>query len=99
MKPTACILSLLALLACAAHAAPAAPPPVDPVTASADLAHFLATLSGAPNSTPAAAGFQWIPCDDDDDCPSGQLCCYPCGIDGCPFVCMTPERNRCPFIP
>jgi hypothetical protein len=45
-------------------------------------------------------GFQWITCSDDDDCPQGQLCCYPCGIDGCDFVCMDPDRRgRCPIIP
>ena len=99
MKSTASVLSLLALLAlvpCAVCVAQTAPVQV---TAPADVAGFLATLSGAQNSTPAAVGFQWTTCIDDDDCPSGQLCCYPCGIDGCPFVCMTPQRGRCPFFP
>lgn len=108
MKRTASILSLLALLAlvpcaqCVAQTMPTAAPPASPVptaTAPADIADFLATLSGAQNSTPAAGGFQWTTCTDHDDCPAGQLCCYPCGIDGCPFVCMTPERGRCPHFP
>jgi hypothetical protein len=38
-------------------------------------------------------------CTTSADCPAGQLCCYPCGIDGCDWICMTPVRNRCPFFP
>ena len=26
-------------------------------------------------------------CTDDGQCAAGLLCCYPCGIDGCDFVC------------
>lgn len=106
MRKAATVLSLLALLAlvpwtpCLAQASsPATPLASSLTTASApvDVATFLATLSdGAPKPM---AGFQWTTCSSHEDCPEGQLCCYPCGIDGCPFVCMTPERGRCPFFP
>ena len=110
MKRTATVLSLLALLAlvpctqCVAQTPPTASS-VAPAAAPADVADFLATLSGGRSSTLDAGvslltpNFQWTTCIDDDDCPEGQLCCYPCGIDGCPFVCMTPQRGRCPFFP
>ena len=101
MRRTASILSLLALLAlvpCTAQTPPPAPPAASSVTpVPMDLTAFLATLSSSPSST--SLNFQWITCTDDDDCPQGQLCCYPCGIDGCPFVCMEPDRRgRCPLI-
>ena len=92
MKRTAALLALLALLIPVLAVAQTPQPAV-----SMDLAEFLATLSGAQNT---ATGFQMIPCDDHSDCPAGQLCCYPCGIDGCPFICMDPDRRgRCPIIP
>jgi len=38
-------------------------------------------------------------CNSDDECPTGQLCCYPCGIDGCQNVCMTPWKGgECPLF-
>jgi hypothetical protein len=88
------LLVLIPCLECAAQTPSATPP---------DLAAFLATLSAGQTSTPVASStlnFQWITCTDDDDCPEGQLCCYPCGIDGCDFMCMNPDRRgRCPIIP
>jgi hypothetical protein len=49
---------------------------------------------------PAQSLAQTIYCTSDDDCPTGQLCCYPCGIDGCQNVCMTPWRGgECPVFP
>ncbi|MCP3136217.1 hypothetical protein [Pyxidicoccus xibeiensis] len=30
-------------------------------------------------------------------CAPGYKCCYPCGVEGCPWQCMA--VNRCPFIP
>jgi hypothetical protein len=33
------------------------------------------------------------------DCPTGQLCCYPCGIEGCTKTCTKPLRGRCPLYP
>lgn len=89
MRRPVALLAFLVLVPCALAAqAPAVP---------MDLADFLTTLSGAQN---AATGFQLIPCNDHDDCPEGQLCCYPCGIDGCDFICMDPDRRgRCPIIP
>lgn len=68
-------------------------------------AEFLATLaddlSTAPGGEvlPPSPTFLSTACSSHDDCPTGQLCCYPCGIPDCEFVCMTPWRNRCPLIP
>lgn len=68
-------------------------------------AEFLATLAGELSTAPGGEAlppsptFRSTPCDSHDDCPAGQLCCYPCGIPDCNFVCMTPWRNRCPLIP
>lgn len=97
MKRSVAVLGLLALLAlipCTGLAQtpqPAAPP--------ADLAEFLATLSSGQNCS-TSLNFQILTCTDDDDCPQGQRCCYPCGIDGCDFICMEPDRRgRCPIIP
>lgn len=57
-------------------------------------ADFLATLADVPSPKLASTT-----CTDHSQCPTGQLCCYPCGIDGCDKICMTPVRGRCPFFP
>jgi hypothetical protein len=69
--------------------------------APASLAEFLETLSNAPAAEvlPPSPGFLTTFCSSNADCPTGQLCCYPCGVEGCDFVCMTPVRGRCPFFP
>src|SRR5262249_18818452 len=39
-------------------------------------------------------------CQVDSDCPTGELCCYPCGMPGCAYQCTAPDPNgRCPLIP
>lgn len=69
-------------------------------------AELLASLAG--DASPAPGGEVLPPsptvrsttCSSHDDCPTGQLCCYPCGIPDCEFVCMTPWRKGiCPLIP
>ena len=81
---------------------PAAAAPGPSVTGAED---FLATLAAGQSAAPDLAGLLPAPtflttCTDDSECPPGQLCCYPCGIDGCDFVCMVPPRpHRCPFFP
>lgn len=68
-------------------------------------AEFLASLAGdlsaAPGgeTLPPSPTFRSTTCSSNADCPTGQLCCYPCGIPDCEWVCMTPWRNRCPPIP
>jgi hypothetical protein len=38
-------------------------------------------------------------CQNDGDCNSGLLCCYPCGIPGCQNQCMQPDPNGgCPMF-
>jgi hypothetical protein len=98
MKICAMALVLFALLALVPCTASAAQPPVPQ-----SKAEFLATLA-APNAAPAIPDLPPAPtnlstiCHTNADCPSGQLCCYPCGIDGCPnYVCTTPVKGRCPL--
>jgi len=94
------LLVMLALVPCArclAQAAPAAPAP-------GNVADFLATLSD-PSDAPSTGALIPNPTllsttrTSSTDCPTGQLCCYPCGIDGCSRVCMVPMRGHCPFFP
>jgi hypothetical protein len=67
---------------------------------------FLATLAGGPSAAPGGEALPLDPtfrstiCTSNADCPAGQLCCYPCGIPDCNFICMTPWRKgMCPPIP
>jgi hypothetical protein len=113
MKRVLVLLTLLALVPCSqclaqapqpAQAALTAPAPQTAVATVAppSLKAFLATLPGAEapgNGTLPTPNFLSTICHTSADCPQGQLCCYPCGIDGCNFVCTTPWRNRCPPIP
>lgn len=68
-------------------------------------AEFLAALAGDLNAPgaealPPSPTFQSTVCSSNADCPTGQLCCYPCGIPDCNWVCMTPWRKGiCPLIP
>lgn len=50
-------------------------------------------LTATPLATPMATV-----CVTNADCPSGKLCCYPCGIDGCSKMCLTPIKGRCPLF-
>jgi hypothetical protein len=89
------LLALFTLALCAQGIAQTPPAPAD----------FLATLSGGQSNAPATAALPLQPtflstvCTSSAQCPAGQLCCYPCGIDGCNRVCMTPMRGHCPFFP
>jgi hypothetical protein len=96
------LFALLALIPCTGSMAQTAPTPA--VTASAALpastAEFLATLSATPDVT---EGLTPAPrflttCTSSSQCPTGQLCCYPCGIDGCSNMCLTPVKGRCPLF-
>jgi hypothetical protein len=63
-------------------------------------AQFLASLSTAPAQTPgdlAPAPSFMTGCTSNAQCPTGTLCCYPCGIDGCTKQCVTPIKGRCPL--
>jgi hypothetical protein len=101
MKRSATVLILSAVLAlvlctqCLASQTPQTPQ-IPAVTSPADLATFLASLSGGLSNTPGTETF----CTTDADCPTGEICCYPCGIDGCEKACTTPWRGHlCPPIP
>ena len=105
MKTFATVLVLLTVFAlvpgtpCTAETSPAAAPSVSSV------ADFLATLSAGQSTAPGGEALPPSPtllsttCTSSSQCPTGQLCCYPCGIDGCDRVCMTPMRGHCPFFP
>ena len=103
MKTSATVLGLLTIFALALGAPCMAETPAAPVPM--DAAEFLATLSDNQSEAPSlevlppSPRFLSTVCTSHADCPAGQLCCYPCGIDGCDFVCMTAVRNRCPFFP
>ncbi|PYQ61840.1 MAG: hypothetical protein DMF53_14415 [Acidobacteria bacterium] len=95
------LMSLCALFAVAAGAqtpqAATAPQAVPTVT------QFLATLSATPGEAPGTGLLPPSPklastvCTSNADCPTGQLCCYPCGRFGCDFVCMA--VTTCPHFP
>lgn len=59
------------------------------------FAILLLALAAIPSGNVAANS---TVCTSNADCPTGQLCCYPCGIDGCDRVCMTVSGRRCPPI-
>ncbi|HZF12329.1 MAG TPA: hypothetical protein VFE33_26370 [Thermoanaerobaculia bacterium] len=101
MKRFATFLALLALVLSTPCLAQSTTPTTTVATApTAGVAAFLATLPGpvAP-ALPPAPEFLSTTCTSNADCPMGQLCCYPCGIDGCSKVCMAPFHGHCPFFP
>ena len=94
------IFLLMALCTlCLVAAAPAQAPrvAVTPQAAVAlpqvvpSVAQFLATLSDGPTKTAGQI------CHTNADCGLNELCCYPCGIPDCNFVCE--KVKRCPLIP
>ena len=74
----------------------AAPQPVPTVS------QFLATLSVTPGEAPGTGLLPPNPklasttCTSNADCGPNELCCYPCGIPDCNFVCM--KVKRCPLF-
>lgn len=100
MKNSATILvlsALFALVLCTQCLAQTLQAPQTPaVTAPMSLVTFLASLSDGPADL---SGTETTICTSNADCPTGEICCYPCGIDGCDKVCMTPWRGHlCPPI-
>ena len=97
------LLPLLALALCApcvAQTPPAAAlSAVATSPAPSSVTAFLATLSGA-DTMPPAPRFLTTTCHSNDECPTGQICCYPCGIEGCEFICMAPwgKTGECPLF-
>ena len=109
MRSSTCFRTLLLMALCAlfAVAASLAQTPQTPTAAAPQavpsVAEFLATLSSGPSETPATELLPPSPkllsttCTSNADCARGELCCYPCGIPDCNFVCM--RVKRCPLIP
>lgn len=105
MRPSLRILLLTSLCALFAIAAILAQTP-QPATAAPQavptVAEFLATLSTAPGDVPGTGLLPPSPklastiCHTNADCGPGELCCYPCGIPDCNFVCM--KVKRCPLF-
>ena len=103
-KPVLVLLALLSLISFAqswAQTPPAPAPAPDAATA-----RFLATLSGGQPQTPsdlAPAPSFMTGCTSDDECPTGQICCFLCGNppdgdDSSCRGCITPFRGRCPLV-
>lgn len=97
----AALFAIFTVVAGMAQTVPVAKAPEVPTKAE-----FLASLAGGVSPAPGgeilppSPTFLTTTCDSHDDCPTGQLCCYPCGIPDCEFVCMTPWRGKfCPPIP
>jgi hypothetical protein len=94
-------LSLLALILsvpCAAQTPPATPLSAVAAPAPSSVDAFLATLSGDAGPLPPTSVS--TTCHSDEECPTGQLCCYPCGIEGCENICMAPwgKTGECPLF-
>ena len=103
-KAVLVLLALLALIPCTGSLAQAPAPTPAVATATpvpASTAEFLATLSAPRTVDQALPAPQFLAttCTSSAQCPSGQLCCYPCGIDGCSFTCMKPMNGHCPRFP
>jgi hypothetical protein len=96
------LMALCALLAVAAALAEAPQAPATPQPVPS-VAQFLATLSAGPSEAPASDLLPPAPrqlstiCHSNADCGPNELCCYPCGIPDCNFVCE--KVKRCPAIP
>jgi hypothetical protein len=104
-RPCFHILLLLALCALFAVAALAETPqaPMAAAQPVPSVAQFLATLSAGPGEAPSTQLLPPSPkllstiCHTDADCGPNELCCYPCGVPDCNFVCE--KVKRCPLIP
>ncbi len=105
MKSFATVLALLALLTIIPSIQGMAQTPPT-ATSLPSVDEFLGSLSNSSSSASVVVGNQ-VPsptpmatsCSSSTDCPSGQLCCYPCGIEGCTRTCMKPMNGHCPFFP
>jgi hypothetical protein len=97
------LMSLCALFAVAAGLARTPQAPTAQPQAVPTVAQFLATLSATPGEVPGASLLPPSPklasttCTSNADCGPNELCCYPCGIPDCNFVCM--KVKRCPLYP
>ena len=96
------LMSLCALFAVASGLAQTPQAPAAAPQAVPTVAQFLATLSAAPGEVPGASLLPPNPklasttCTSNADCGPNELCCYPCGIPDCNFVCM--KVKRCPLF-
>jgi hypothetical protein len=72
-----------------------------PQAVPASTAEFLATLADPPagpdNGLLPAPRLLSTICHTNADCGRNELCCYPCGVPDCNFVCM--KVKTCPLIP
>jgi hypothetical protein len=93
------LMALCALFAVASGWALAPQAPSVAVQAAPTVAEFLSALSG-PGELPGSGLLPPAPkllstiCHTDADCGRNELCCYPCGVPDCNFVCM--KVKTCP---
>jgi hypothetical protein len=96
------LTSLCALFAAAAVPAQTPQPATAVPQAVPTVAELLATLSATPGEVPGTGLLPPSPklasttCHTNADCGPGELCCYPCGVPDCNFVCM--KVKRCPLF-
>jgi hypothetical protein len=99
---TLLLMALCTLFAVAVGLAQTPQAPTAQPQAVPTVAQFLATLSAAPGEVPGASLLPPNPklasttCTSDADCAPNELCCYPCGVPDCTFVCM--KVKRCPLF-
>jgi hypothetical protein len=96
------LMSLCALFAVAVGLAQTPQPAASAPQPVPTVAQFLTTLSATPGDIPGAGllpspKLATTTCTTNADCPTGELCCYPCGRFGCDFVCMA--VTTCPHFP
>jgi hypothetical protein len=61
---------------------------------------FWVDISDQPGALCWATEISSSSCTSNDQCPSGLLCCYPCGIPGCANACLRPAADgNCPLFP
>jgi hypothetical protein len=64
-----------------------------------DRACAVSHSDGGTSTDGGGSGTVGTPCSADDECMTGLLCCYPCGIPGCTNQCLEPMGGSCPLFP
>ena len=96
------LMALCTLFVAVAALAQAPQPTAAPQTVPT-VSEFLATLSNTPGDVPGTSSLLTPTpkplstiCHTNADCAKDELCCYPCGVPDCNFVCM--RVKKCPLF-